>query len=357
MYHSVGGVVAVGAMLARGGSVVLRPRFSAGQFWDDIAVWNCTLVQYIGELCRYLLNSAPHPRERSHRVRLFCGNGLRGETWRPFKQRFSIPKILEFYAATEGTFSLYNCEGEPGAIGRIPSFVKQRSAVAIVRYDTDTELPLRGPDGFCIRCEPDEVGEAIGRIDGPDPMASNRFEGYLDSEASERKILRNVFTAGDTWFRTGDLMSKDDRGFFYFTDRVGDSYRWKGENVSSEEVARVIACCPGVLQTVVYGVNVPGVEGKAGMAAVVVRDGFDLDALRRRLIAELADYSRPIFVRLCRGIETTSTFKPRKDELQRVGFDQTATSDPIFFDDRAAGVFVPMDAALRDRIAAGALRF
>jgi len=357
MYHSVGGVVAVGAMLARGASVMLRPKFSAGQFWDDISVWNCTLVQYIGELCRYLLNSAPHPRERAHRVRLVCGNGLRGDIWRPFKQRFSIPRILEFYAATEGTFSLYNCEGEPGAIGRIPSFVKQRSAVAIVRYDAEGERPLRGPDGFCVRCQPDEVGEAIGRIDSPDAMASNHFEGYVDPEASERKVLRDVFAQGDAWFRTGDLMRKDDRGFFYFADRVGDSFRWKGENVSSEEVTRAIACCPGVIQAVVYGVNVPGVEGKAGMAAILVKEGFDLAALRRRLIAELPDYARPVFVRLCREIETTGTFKPRKDDLVRVGFDQTATDDPIFFDDRTAGAFVPADAALRARIAAGALRF
>jgi fatty-acyl-CoA synthase len=356
MYHSVGGVVAIGAMLVSGASVMLRPRFSAGQFWDDIAVWNCTLVQYIGELCRYLLNSASHPRERAHRVRLFCGNGLRGEIWRPFKQRFSIPRILEFYAATEGTFSLYNCEGEPGAIGKIPSFVKQRSAVSIVRVDHDGERPLRGPDGFCIRCETDEVGEAIGRIDGPDPMASNRFEGYVDQDASERKILRDVFAEGDAWFRTGDLMRKDDRGFFYFADRIGDSFRWKGENVSSDEVERAIACCPGVLQAVVYGVTVPGMEGKAGMAAILVREDFDLAALRRRLIAELPDYARPVFVRLCREIQSTGTFKPRKAELVQVGFDQAATTDPIFFDDRTAGAFVRADVALRARIAAGALR-
>src|SRR6185295_17990183 len=153
-----------GAVLAGGGSVLIRDKFSARRFWDDIAEWDCTLFQYIGELCRYLLNAPSHPRERAHRLRLACGNGLRGDIWEEFRNRFGIPQILEFYAATEGNVSLYNVEGKPGAIGRIPSFLAHRFPMALVKFDPETEQPLRDGGGFCTRCAPGEAGEAIGRI-------------------------------------------------------------------------------------------------------------------------------------------------------------------------------------------------
>ena len=237
MYHSIGGVVAIGAPLVNGGSVVIRERFSASHFWDDVVEWNCTLFQYIGELCRYLVNSPPHPREAEHRLRLCCGNGLRPDVWEEFKRRFRIPQILEFYAATEGNFSLYNCEGKPGAIGRIPSFLAHRFPMALVKFDIETGEPIRNEEGFCIRCSANEVGEAIGKILDGGSSPGSRFEGYTDKEASDRKILRNVFMNGDAWFRTGDLMRRDENGYFYFVDRVGDTFRWKGENVSTTEVA------------------------------------------------------------------------------------------------------------------------
>ena len=209
MYHSIGGVVATGATLVNGGSVLLRQRFSASHFWNDVVKWNCTLFQYIGELCRYLVNSPPHPREAEHRLRLCCGNGLRPDVWEEFTRRFRIPQILEFYAATESNFSLYNCEGKPGAIGRIPSFLAHRISVALVKFDIETGEPIRNEEGLCIRCSANEVGEAIGKIldDGSSP--GSRFEGYTDKEASSRKVLRDVFVNGDAWFRTGDLMRKD----------------------------------------------------------------------------------------------------------------------------------------------------
>jgi fatty-acyl-CoA synthase len=354
MYHSVGGIVATAATLIGGGSVVLRPGFSASRFWSEIVAWDCTLFQYIGELCRYLIDGPFDPKATAHKLRLCCGNGMRGNVWEVFKQRFQIPQILEFYAATEGSFSLYNCEGEPGSIGRIPSFLRHRFGVELVRFDAETETPLRAEDGLCVRCATDEVGEAIGRIG--QPGEGGRFEGYSDAEATQKKILRNVFVEGDAWFRTGDLMRKDRRGYFFFMDRVGDTFRWKGENVSSQEVAEAIAGCPGVLDAVVYGVTVPGAEGRAGMSALVVTPDFDLDMLRRHLQAKLPEYARPLFFRLCASVEKTSTFKPRKQGLALEGYDPALTADRIFFHDRRQQEFIPVDADFYLRIQAQQLR-
>jgi len=356
MYHSIGGVVATGAALVAGGSVFIRERFSASRFWDDIAERDCTLFQYIGELCRYLTAAPPHPRERAHKLRLACGNGLRGDVWETFQSRFAIPQILEFYAATEGSFSLYNAEGKPGAIGRIPPFLTHRFPVTLVRFDVEAGVPARGPDGFCIRCAPDEPGEAIGKIAPGGTNAAGRFEGYTDAEASAKKVLRDVFATGDAWYRTGDLMRRDRAGFFYFIDRIGDTFRWKGENVSTGEVEEVIAACPGIAEVVVYGVAVPGAEGRAGMAAIVPGAGFDLALLRRHLAERLPDYARPVFLRLRDGISLTGTFKPQKQQLAADGYDPAGTDDALYFDDRAAGAYVRLDAALHRRIEAGEFR-
>jgi fatty-acyl-CoA synthase len=265
LYHATGGVAATGAMLLKGGSVVLRERFSASRFWDDVVTSDCTVFQYIGELCRYLTLTPPSPLERSHRLRLACGNGLRAGIWTAFQARFAIPRVLEFYASTEGTFSLYNVEGKVGSIGRVPGFLRHRFPAAIVRYDTETKAPLRGADGFCIRCAVDEAGEAVGKIAAPNSEAPNRFEGYTSAEESEKKVLRDVFEPGDAWLRTGDLMRIDAQGFYYFVDRIGDTFRWKGENVAAAEVAEAIGACPGVREAVVWGVEIPGAEGRAGM--------------------------------------------------------------------------------------------
>src|SRR3989475_5913122 len=237
MYHSVGGVLATGAVLAGGGSVVIREKFSAREFWSDVIRWDCTLFQYIGELCRYLLHTEPDPHETPHRIRMCCGNGLRPDVWNAFKERFQIPHILEFYAATEGNVSLFNIEGKPGAIGRIPSFLAHRFPAALVEYDADAGAPLRDARGFCVRCAPNEVGEAIGQLLKDRSNIGSRFDGYTNEEASEKKILCHVFEPGDAWFRTGDLMRKDEHGYFYFVDRIGDSFRWKGENVGTSEVS------------------------------------------------------------------------------------------------------------------------
>ena len=340
LYHSTGGVVAVGAMLVAGGSVVIRERFSASRFWKDVADTGCTVFQYIGELCRYLLHTPPQEAEAGHSLRICCGNGLSGSVWPEFQERFRIPRILEFYAATEGSLSLYNCEGKPGAIGRVPGFLAHRFALALLRHDPQTDEPVRDAAGRCIACAADEPGEAVALL-GP----SRRFEGYTDPAASARKVLHDVFTPGDQWFRTGDLMRKDAAGFYYFMDRLGDTYRWKGENVATTEVAAAVLACPGVTDAVVFGVAVPGAEGKAGMAALVPGAGFSLAVLRAHLAAALPAYARPLFVRVCSRLEMTGTFKLSKAGLAREGL--ASGNDPVWFDDRAAGAFVVLDEGLR----------
>ena len=352
MYHSIGGVVATVAPLLGGGSVFLAPKFSASRFWDEVADNGCTLFQYIGELCRYLVNAPAHPRERQHRLRLACGNGLRGDIWRPFAERFAIARVLEYYAATEANFSLYNCEGEPGAIGRIPPFLTHRFKVEIVRFDPDAAIPIRGADGLCIRCAADESGEAISRI-GTDAAG---FEGYTDEGATEKKILRNVFAAGDAWYRSGDLMRRDAKGFFWFVDRIGDTFRWKGENVSTAEVASSLLAAPGVLEATVYGVAIPGAEGRAGMAALVTGDGFDPATLHSHLAQTLPAYARPLLVRLLPVLESTATFRPLKHALAQQGFDPAEIADPLLLADPERRTFVPLDAQLHRRLVGGELR-
>jgi fatty-acyl-CoA synthase len=355
MYHSVGGVLATGAVLVGGGSVVIRDTFSARHFWRDIVRWDCTLFQYIGELCRYLLHTAPHPQETDHRIRMCCGNGLRPDVWNAFQDRFRIPQILEFYAATEGNVSLVNVEGRPGAIGRIPKFLAHRFPAALVHYDVDADAPVRDARGFCVRCAPNEVGEAIGPVRTDRSNVGGRFEGYTSEDASEKKILRDVFELGDAWFRTGDLMRQDEQGYFYFVDRIGDTFRWKGENVATSEVAEAICGFPGIKEASVYGVTIPGTDGRAGMATIVTDDGLDLVAFRLHLVDRLPDYARPLFLRVRDNLEVTATFKHTKGALVRDGYDPAAIADALYFHDRERQAFVRLDKSLYDRIQVGRL--
>jgi fatty-acyl-CoA synthase len=345
LYHSIGGIVAPGATLAGGGTVVLRDRFSATGFWRDVVESRCTLFQYIGELCRYLLQVPTDPIETSHSLRLCCGNGLTGAVWTKFQERFRIPQILEYYAATEGSFSLYNCEGRPGSIGRIPPFLAHRLPVALVQYDPDTELPLRDDAGRCVRCGVDEPGEALGQIRDAHGKPAGHFEGYADEAATKRKLLHDVFEPGDCWYRTGDLMRQDAQGFFYFVDRVGDTFRWQGENVSTTEVAAVLTAIPGVLDAVVYGVVVPGAEGRAGMAALVVDDSFDWISFARLVTSTLPAYAQPLFARLVPAIELTGTFRRRKQDFVAAALDPAYVQGPLFFLDRAHGRYSPLDSS------------
>jgi fatty-acyl-CoA synthase len=356
MYHSIGGVLVPGATLVGGGSVVIREKFSASQFWSDVSRWDCTMFQYIGEFCRYLLHAFPSSSDLNHRIRLACGNGLASDVWDDFKDRFGIPRILEFYASTEGGVSLFNAEGKRGAIGRIPSYLSHRFSPALVRFDVDKGEPIRNAQGFCIPCAPNEPGEALGKVVNDPSNLGSRFEGYTDKQASENKILRNVFESEDVWVRTGDLMRKDEKGFFYFVDRIGDTFRWKGENVATSEVSEAICAFPGVKHANVYGVTIPAAEGRAGMAALVVEHPMDLSAFRKYMIGRLPSYARPVFLRLQNDIEVTGTFKYSKTDLVGQGYDPATTTDILYFDNPESQTFHQLDKALYDRIQSGQIR-
>jgi len=353
LYHSTGGVCAVGVALTVGGSLVIRRKFSASAFWDDCHRYEVTLFQYIGELCRYLLNAPPGPHERDHKIRAITGNGLRPEIWDAFQTRFAIPRIVEFYGATEGNVSMLNYDGTRGAVGRVPWYMRGLVKTRIVRFDVETETPVRGPNGFCIECTDGEAGEAIGQVDDE---AGRRFEGYTQKSETEKKLLRDVFEKGDVWFRTGDLMRRDEHGYFYFVDRIGDTFRWKGENVSTGEVAGALGEVPGITEANVYGVAVPGHDGRAGMAALVVAPAFDVADLGKALEGKLPPYARPLFLRLRPEMEITGTFKLRKVDLVKDGFDPGRVADPLYWFDAESGRYEPLDAARYRDIVQGKAR-
>jgi fatty-acyl-CoA synthase len=356
MYHSVGGVQATGAILVVGGTVVIREKFSASEFWDDILRWDCTLFQYIGEICRYLCHTAHSPRETLHRIRLACGNGMAQDVWAEFQKRFSIPHILEFYASTEGNLSLFNVPGKLGSIGHIPGYLAHRFTPALVLTDLECGLPVRDAQGFCIPCAPDQVGEALGKVVADPTSVGSRFDGYSSSEDTEKRVLRNVFELGDSWIRSGDLMRKDKHGFFYFVDRVGNTFRRKGENVATSEVSTVISEFPGVLHANVYGVAVPGADGRVGMAAVVADQTLSLEGLHQHLATRLSPYARPVFLRLRTHADLTGTFKYSTAQLSRQGYDPSAFDDPLYFDLNDSRSFVPLDQHLYRRIQMGEFR-
>lgn len=356
MYHSVGGVQAPGAVMVAAGTVVIREKFSASEFWDDVLRWDCTLFQYIGELCRYLLHAAPSALETEHRIRLACGNGLAPEVWDAFKDRFHIPQILEFYAATEGNISLFNVQGKRGSIGHIPGYLAHRFSPALVVVDVEHGEPVRNEQGFCIQCVPNQIGEALGQVVDDPTGVGRRFDGYTNLEDSEKKVLHNVFAAGDTWIRSGDLMRKDEQGFFYFMNRVGDTFRRKGENVATSEVAAAISEFPGIRHVSVYGVAVPGADGRVGMAALVVEQALDLAGLRQHLACRLPPYARPSFLRMRTSADLTGTFKYSTTELARQGYNPHIIADPLYFDLLESQAFIPLDKNLYDRIQTGEIQ-
>ncbi len=266
--------------------------------------------------------------------------------------------MLEFYAATEGNVVLFNFDSHPGAVGRLPGWAAKRFPVKTVAFDIDEGVEKRDARGHCIECGVDEPGELLGEIlEDPNKPAA-RFDGYADPAATRAKILRDVFRPGDSWFRTGDLLRRDARGYYYFVDRIGDTFRWKGENVSTTEVAETIAVFPGVLEAIVYGVAVPAHDGRAGMAALVVDNvaTFDLAGLRALIVERLPAYARPVFLRFRPKLDLTGTFKPKKTELVAQGFDPARADDPIFFDDRGQGVYSRVDADFVAGVEAGAIK-
>ena len=342
-----------------GAPLILARRFSVRSFWQDCAEHRATVVQYVGELCRYLVHAPPSDWERKHCVRVAFGNGLRPEVWPAFVQRFGIPQIAEVYASTEGNANLANTVGKEGAVGFISPLLARMYPVRLVRLADATGTGgggtggggtggggnggggsacygdlLRAPaTGLCQLCRPGEVGELLGLVDQSDP--SRNFAGYTDAEATRRRLVRDVLAKGDCWFRTGDLMRCDAAGFVYFADRMGDTFRYKGENVSTAEVAAAIGSLgtsgAGSLRParglqlrhcLVYGIQLPGLDGKVGMAALLPEangTALDMRLLYEGLDAQLPGHAQPRFLRVLESdeaIETTHTFKPRTEVLQ-----------------------------------------
>jgi fatty-acyl-CoA synthase len=354
LYHATAGLCAAGAALMNGATLVLKRKFSASQFWSDVRNQGITHLVYIGELCRYLVNSPPAPNpedETKHKVRMAFGNGMRPEVWDHFQKRFKIPSIVEFYGSTEGNVSLFNLDGKSGAIGRVPKLLRDKFNVRLVKFDVESEMPERGMNGLCVECRPGEIGEALGQIAHD---ARHAYSGYADKAASQKKILTDVFKKGDSWFRTGDLMKQDKYGYLYFVDRIGDTFRWKGENVSTSEVAEHCASAPGVEEAIIYGVPVPGHDGKAGMAALITREGFDIKAFKSHVDDYLPVWSRPRFVRLLQEVETTGTFKYKKMDLVKAGFDLEQIKDPLYI--LCEEGYVPLTPEMLARIDSGDLR-
>ena len=342
LHHSVGGIGALLAPLVKGGSVVVAGGFSARRFWRDVADFDCTMIQYIGDLCRFLLRVEPGP---PHRVRVAIGNGLSAEIWADFQARFAIPAILEFYASTEGNIALANLEGRIGSIGRAPR-THGSPAIALVKRDDENDAPLRGPDGLCAPCEAGEPGEALGRI-ARDSAAA--IEGYTDGEASEKKLVHDVFAKGDVYWRSGDLLSRDAEGFYYFLDRLGDTFRWYGQNVACAEVEAALRAASCIEDCIVYGVAAPKSNGKAGMAALTLKGPLDLAAIAAAVV-DLPHFARPLFLRIVGALEATQTFKPKRAALAAQGFDPGGVTDALYVHDSERDMYVALDAARFDAI-------
>ncbi|HNB46266.1 MAG TPA: long-chain-acyl-CoA synthetase [Burkholderiaceae bacterium] len=342
LYHGAASMSATATALTAGASLLLRRKFSRREFWADVRRHGVTFAQYVGEICRFLLSNPPQPDDRDHPLRKMAGTGLAPEVWNQWIERFGAAQIFEGWGSTEANASTLNLENRVGSCGRVPFWDKTN--LRLVKYDLDRGEHPRGPDGFLQLADVDEPGEAIGQIhDFPDVVAG-RFEGYTSAEATEKKILRNVFRPGDAWWSSGDLLRCDADGYCWFVDRIGDTFRWNSENVSTTEVADQLGDFPGMDALTIYGVQVPGREGRAGMAAVVMHPGtaFDAQAFWALATSRLPRYAAPLFLRLAPAADMTGNYKLRKVDLQREGFDAARVRDPLLVRDDAAGRYVPL---------------
>lgn len=350
LYHGAGGMVIPAMSLAAGRPFVLRRKFSTSAFWADVRRHGVTTIQYIGEIIRYLLTAPPSDQDRNHTLRKMCGAGLRADPWISFQERFGITKIFEGLGSTELSFGITNVDNIPGSCGRLP--YPEHSSVRIVRWDAENDRHLIDEAGRPVLAAAGEVGEVIVQIfEGPGLLGL--FEGYTSPEATEAKLLRNVFEKDDCWYRSGDLVRFDDNDFFWFVDRVGDTYRWKSENVSTQEVETILSTFAGPTFVNVYGVKVPGTEGRAGMAALSYEDGgtFEPHAFFAHAVGHLAAYAVPLFIRVSRFAAMTTTYKLRKVDLKREGYDSALCgSDMLFVADMAAKTYQPLTMATLKRL-------
>ncbi|MCX4096049.1 long-chain-acyl-CoA synthetase [Nocardia sp. alder85J] len=345
LYHNNALTVALGAVLRARATFALGRKFSASGFWNEVIATRSTAFIYIGELCRYLLNQPPRPQEREHAVRLVVGNGLRPELWDEFEARFGIHRIIEFYGASEGNAAFVNAFGLPRTAGYCPL------PFAIVEFDDATGKAKRHPDGRARRVPHGGVGLLLTKVTAVSP-----FDGYTDAAATETKLVRDAFEDGDAWFDTGDLVRDQGMHHIAFVDRLGDTFRWKGENVATTEVEGAFDGVDGITGAVVYGVDLPGADGRAGMAAVTLRPGAGLDgaALAAHLYRQLPGYALPLFVRVVDELETTSTFKSRKVDLRKQGYAPGGDSAVYVLAGRAEG-YLPYYPAYPEEVATGSM--
>ena len=353
LYHGWANFVGFSPAFHMGACFASRKRFSASAFLSDVRRHHATIFCYVGELCRYLMRGPAGPEDREHMLRLATGAGLRSDIWRDFQKRYGIPKIIDSYGQTEGNVSLQNRRGRVGSLGRCAP--ETHDQLRLVQYDLARGELVRGSDGMLVECRVGESGELLSKISKSGGM---RFDGYANREDNEKKMIRDCFEPGDCYMRTGDLMKRDRASYYYFVDRIGDTFRWKGENVSTIEVEHHLTAAPGVDETAVYGVRVAEIEGRAGMAVVVPSgdaklDAFDLQPFFDHAVATLPPYARPLFVRIRKAMEVTGNFKHRKLRLQKEGFDPGQIDDPLFFRDDGLGRFIPLDKDLYDEIVGG----
>ncbi|MBM5456596.1 long-chain-acyl-CoA synthetase [Pseudomonas sp. P66] len=350
LYHGAAATSVTSTALKTGAAIVVRRKFSVREFWNDIRKHQVTVFQYIGEICRYLLNQPEVAGEREHSLRCMLGAGLTRETWQNWVQRFGPIQVFEGWGSTESNTNVVNVDNYVGACGRVPFW--EKSNLRLVRYDVETDSHPRDQHGFHQLCEVGEVGEALGFIINHPNIGGGRFEGYTSAEATNSKIRRNVFVDGDSYWSSGDLLRFDEDGYLYFIDRIGDTFRWKSENVSTLEVACALGDFAGLELINIYGVQVPGQEGRAGMAAVLMQPGqsFDPQAFYALTEARLPRYAAPMFVRVSAAADLTSTFKLRKVDLQRQGYAPTAFSDPLFIRDESSRSYVAYSTEVLERV-------
>ncbi|XP_015370399.1 PREDICTED: long-chain fatty acid transport protein 4-like [Diuraphis noxia] len=330
LYHTAAGIMCIGQSLLYGCTTVIRKKFSASGYFQDISKYNCTAAQYIGEMCRYILATPPKADDTNHKLRIIFGNGLKPQIWKEFVSRFNVPRVAEFYGSTEGNANIANTDNTFGAIGFVSRLIPSIYPISIIRVNPETCEPIRNADGLCTRCNPGEPGVIVGKIISTNP--SRQFLGYVNNEESKKKIVRDVFDKGDAAFLSGDLLVSDEWGYLYFKDRTGDTFRWKGENVSTAEVEGVVSNIAGYRDCVVYGVEVPNSEGRAGMAAIVDKDNtLDVSTLSDGLQKALPSYARPLFIRKLNEVEMTGTYKLKKLDLQKDGYDIDRIKDQVYY--------------------------
>ncbi|MBF1800178.1 long-chain-acyl-CoA synthetase [Alloalcanivorax profundimaris] len=322
-YHATGLVVCWASVIAGRGGLVLARRFSASRFWQDVRRHDCTAFGYVGELCRYLHEQPEKPDDADNPVRTIVGNGLRPGIWKAFKKRFDIDRVAEFYTASESNVAFTNVFNFDNTVGFSPV------GYAIVKYDKEADQPVRDKNGHMIRVNKGEAGLMLGEITEKTP-----FDGYTDPEKTEKSIFRDAFKKGDAWFNTGDMMR--DIGFRHaqFVDRLGDTFRWKGENVSTTEVEQILDGFEQIVESVVYGVEIPATDGRAGMAELRLdrpHGEADWAGLSAYLGRELPPYAIPVFLRVTDGgVETTGTFKHQKNTLKEEKYDLERVDDPVY---------------------------